>query len=306
MGAVNIPQSAGSKSFILWGKETTYNTGITPTKHFGLDTNFDANLKNNLKPNRGFRGSTGGGRDVFKFTAGMSELDFTIDFDLNDAEFLEMVLGNESSGTYSGTDFPPSMTVVHGIDNVATDRNEKYTGCVIDSCSIKGAEGEPITASLNIKASKLTYSSSLESNTALTDKAPYTFSESTFEVPSGTAITNIINDFEVSINNNWTLHYGTSRTATAVTPGEREYRIKLSTKYVTDDLLNKALGGSSNANTPTQNATFKIVLTRPDQDKLTFNFTLSPIDSYNLTSALNEPIGENIEIIASKLEIVKS
>lgn len=307
MGATNIPQSAGSKSYILWDIETTYNTAVASTQHFGLDANFEHNFKNNMKSNKGFKGSTSGGRDTSKFTSGKAEHDLSIAFDLNSDAFLESVLGTVGTGTYSGTDFPPSLTIIHGIDNVATDRDEVYSGCVIDTCSIKGAEGEPVTCNLSIKAGKLTYDSTLTSNTALTDAAPYTFSESVFELPAASAITNIINDFEITIENNWTMHFGTSRTATAVTPGARNYRIRLSTKYIDDSLLNKAFGGTSPAvDTPTQNATFKIVLTRPDNATLTFNFVLAPIESYSLKAALNEPIGEDIELIASSLTITKA
>jgi len=303
----NIPVSAGSKSYVLWDEETTYNTAVIAASHFGLDTNFDATFKNNMKSNRSFKGSTNGGRDVSKFTAGKAELEFSLDFDVNDDSFLEPVLGDETAGTYTGTDAPASITVIHAIDNVTTDRDEVYSGCVINTCNIKGAEGEPVTCSLSCKAAKMSYDAALTSNTALTNAAPYTFSESTFELPTGSAIGNIINDFDITIENNWTLHYGTSRTATAVTPGERVYRIKLSTKYIDDGVLNKAFGGTSPAaDTPTLNATFKIILTRPDDDTLTLTFTLAPIDSYNLQASLNEPIGESIELIASSVSIVKA
>jgi len=266
------------------------------------------NTKNLLeKSNRGFKGSTSGGRDVSAFTAGKAELDLSMDFDFNDEAILEYVMGDLTTATYTGTDFPKSITIAHAIDNVTTDRDEIYTGCVINTCNIKGAEGEPVTCSMSLKAAELNYDSSLTTNTALSSDAPYTFSESTFELPTGTAINNVINDFEITIENNWTLHHGTSRTATAATPGERSYRIRLSTKYVDDNILNKALGGTGIASdTPIQNATFKIVLTRPNDDTLTFTFTLAPIDSYNLKAALNEPISESIDIIASSLTVVKA
>jgi len=303
----NIPQTSGSSSYNLYAEETTFGTAVTPNLHFGLDTNIDINIKNNFKSNRGFKGSTNGGRDVSKFTAGKAEVDLSVDFDFNDEAILEYVLGDLTTATYSGTDFPKSITIAKSIDNVTTDRDNIFAGCVINSCSIKGAEGEPITCSLGIKAAKSDYDGTLTSNTALASTAPYTFSESTFELPAASAINNIINDFEITIENNWTMHHGTSRTATAATPGERSYRIRLSTKYVDDDLLNKALGGTGiAADTPTQNATFKIVLTRPDNATLTFNFVLAPIDSYNLKAALNEPISESIDIIASSLTVVKA
>ena len=308
MGATNVPQSAGSRSYIIYAAETTYGTAAaTPNLHFGLETNFEPSLKNNMKAHKGFKGSATGGRDTLKYTAGKAELEFNLDFDLNNDVFLEHVLGTKTMGVYTGADFPKSITVAHAIDNVDTDRDEIYKGCVINTCSIKGAEGEPVTCSLSLKAADMAKDASLTANTALTDAAPYTFSESTFELPNGTALTNIINDFEISIENNWTMHFGTSRKATAVTPGERNYRIKLSTKYVDDSLIEKAYGGTSiAADTPTQNATFEIVLTRPDNATLTFLFTLAPIDSYNLKAAINEPISESVDIMAASLTVTKA
>jgi hypothetical protein len=303
----NVPQTAGVKSYVLYGEETTYNTAATADKHFGLSTNIDINLKNNLKSNRGFKGSTTGGRDALSFTAGKAELDATIDFDLNDDAFLEYVLGDLTGSVYSGTDMPASITIVKAIDNVTTDRDNVLSGCVIDTCSIKGAEGEPVTCSLGVKIGNSDYDDTLTANTALTNKAPYTFSESTFELPNSTAITNIVTDFDVSIANNFELHYGNSRTAVAYTPGAREYRVKLSTKYVDDALLNKALGGTTVAtDTPLVNATFEIVLTRPDNDTLTLLFTLAPIDSYSLKAQLNSAIEESIELVCSSLTITKA
>lgn len=303
----NVPQTAGVKSYVLYGEETTYNTAATADKHFGLSTNIDINLKNNLKSNRGFKGSTTGGRDALSFTAGKAELDATIDFDLNSDAFLEYVLGDLTGSVYSGADMPASITIVKAIDNVTTDRDNVLSGCVIDTCSIKGAEGEPVTCSLGIKIGNSTYDDTLTTNTALTNKAPYTFSESTFELPNSTAITNIVTDFDVSIANNFELHYGNSRTAVAYTPGAREYIVKLSTKYVDDALLNKALGGTTvAADTPLLNATFEIVLTRPDNDTLTLLFTLAPIDSYSLKAQLNSAIEESIELVCSSLTITKA
>jgi hypothetical protein len=303
----NRPITGGVQSYVLWKAETTFNSAETPDAHFGLDTNFEHNFKNNMKLNRGFKGSATSGRDAQKFTSGKAEMELNLDFDLNDESFLEMVLGDKTGSVYSGDDFPSSMTIAHAMDNVTTDRAEIYTGCVVNNCAIKGAEGEPVTCNLGLLAAKMTYDSSLTANTAIIDDAPYTFSESTFELPNASAINNIVNDFEVTIENNWTMHYGTSRSATAVTPGARAYRIKLSTKYVDDDLLNKAFGGTSPAeDTPTQNATMEIVLTRPDDDTLTFLFTLAPIESYSLKAALGDPISENVDLVASSLTVTKA
>ena len=307
MAASNVPVSAGSRSYVLYKAETAYGTAATPDTHFGLDTEFNNNIKNNMKPNRGMKGSTSGGRDVSKYTAGKVDLGFSVTFDMNTDAWMKYVLGTATGTVYTGADLPESLTIAHSIDNVATDRDEIYSGCVVETCNIKGAEGEPVTCTLDFKAADLNYDSTLTANTALADFAPYTFSESTFELPNATVIPNIVNDFDITIQNNWTMHYGPSRKAVYATPGERSYSVKLSTKYVDDGLLNKALGGTGiAADTPTQNATFEMVLTRPDNATFTFLFGISPIDSYSLSAKLNESIGENIELMCSSLTATKA
>ncbi len=305
----NRPQSAGASSYILYGEETTFGTPVTPTKHFGIDTNFEASFKNNTKAHKGFKGSATSGRDTQAYTFGKAELDLTVDFDLTDDGIFKSILGTYTSATktYSGADTLPSITITHSIDNETTDRCETYAGCVVDSATIKGAEGEPITCSLSLKSANYKTSTTLTTNTALSGIAPYTFCEAIFELPSGTAITNIINDFDLTISNNVTLHYGTSRKAVAPTFGARDYSLKLSTKYVDDAILQKALGGDEiQTDGPTQNATLKIVLTNKDNSTLTFSFGISPIDTFNLKAALGEAIGEDIELQCSSLTIVKS
>jgi hypothetical protein len=190
------------------------------------------------------------------------------------------------------------------MDNITTDRNTVLAGCLIEQTTIKGAEGEPVTCSVNGKFSKIDYTSVLISNTALTGDEPYTFTGATFQLPDATPITNVINSFDVSISNNFTYHYGTSRTPQYYTAGERAYTLKLSTKYVEDMLINAALGGTGiSTTTPTVSASMEIVLTRPDGDTMTLLFGLSPIQTYNLTNQINNPVGEDIDIIPASLTI---
>jgi len=292
---------------VLYGEETSYKTGATINTHFGLDTNFAASLNNNLNGRRGFKGSTTSGRDVQKFTSGKATYDITMDFDLNDPSFLEFVLGNKTGSTYQGADIPASISIANCIDNSTTDRDEIYTGVVINSASIKGAINEPITVSLSASAATMDYGSTLTTNTAITSTEPFTFTEATFSLPSGSAINNIVESFEVTINNNNTLLFGSSREAVNYVPGARDYSIRFSTKYIDDDLLNKALGGTTiAADQPTQNATVVILLTRPNNDTLTITGTIAPISSYNLAAQLNNPVGEDIELTIATLTIEES
>jgi len=303
----NRPISAGAESFTLWKAETAFGTAVTADTHFGLDTAINPSLNNNLTGRRGFKGSATGGRDILAYTAGKSEGSFSVDFDMCDHTFFTHALGTLAAETYSGIDLPLSFTTTTNFDNVTTDRCTVYAGCVIDQATIKGAEGEPVTCSLNCKYAKSDFTGTLLSNTALTGDAPYTFTEATFELPNATTITNIVNGFELTISNNFTFHYGANRVAQYYTAGERAYSLKLDTKYVADLLLTAALGGTGiAADTPTVSATMEIVLTRPDNDTITFLFGLSPIQTYNLAAQLNNPISESVEIIPATLTVTYS
>ena len=307
--------SAGVNSYVLYGKESTFNIAGTTNKRFGIDTNFSANLTNTISGRRGMAGSTTSGRDIQKYVYGKAEYSLTIDFDVNDCSFLEFVLGNvDTTGKiYTGyattggvsNDVPSSITIANCIDNTTTDRDEIYTGCVVKSATIKCAMDEPVTASLSLMAATMAYDSSLTTNVALTDKAPFSFIGSTYELPNSTTITNLVESFEFTINNNPTYQYGANRTAQYVTFGAREYELKLSTKYIADDILNKALGGTSlsGVNHPTENATLTATFSRPEGDKIKLEFKLVPISAYTLNASLNEPIGEDIDLIAKEVTI---
>jgi len=303
----NNPITAGVSSYVLWKEETTFKTGVTPDSHFGLDTNFTASLSNNLNARRGFVGSATSGRDVQKFVAGRVDYNLTIDFDLNDPAFLENLLGDKTTSTYSGADIPKSITIAHCLDNVTTDRDEIYTGVVIDSATIRGTINEPIIVILSCVAATMDYDETVTANASVNANSPFTFTEAIFELPNASVIANVVESFELSVNNNYTMLYGTSREAVNYVPGARDYSLRISTKYVDDSFINKALGGTSIAtDEPTQNATVEITLTRPDDDTLIITGTIAPISTYNLAAQLNNPIGEDIELLLQNVTIVES
>lgn len=300
----NTPISAGVKNTVMYGVETTYGTEASVTAQFGLSQNFSANKSNQLQGHRSFKGSTTSGRDIQKYTTGTANIELSTNFVFNNADVWTHILGDISTSTYSGDDLPSSMTIINAMDNVTTDRNEVYTGCVVNSATISGAENEPITGSLSIIASDLSYDSTLDSSIDPETTSPYNFVSSTFELPNSTAINNIVTGFELTVNNNMTLHYGNSRTATAYTAGNREYSLSLNTTYVEDDLLNKALGGTSFQDTgPSRNASLEIVLENKDGDTMTLLFGVTPIESHNLTSEINNPVKEDITLTPASLTV---
>jgi len=303
----NVPISGSASVYTLWKVETAFKTAVIPDSHFGLDTSFSARLNNNVNPRRGFKGSATSGRDIQKFNYGKAEYDLSCDFDLNDPGFLEHLLGDKTSSVYSGADIPKSITIANCLDHATTDRDEIYSGCVFEQATIKGAMNEPITCSLSIKAATMDYDSELTSNAAINANAPFTFTEAIIEMPNASVLNNIIEGFDISITNNFQYLFGASREATAYVPGERVYSIKLTTKQVDDVLINAALGGATiSPSNPTESATLEITLTRPNNDTLIFLFTLTPISTYALNQALNDPVGEDIDLIAASLTVTES
>jgi len=297
---VNTAKASGISSYILWGAETAYGTPGTPNKHFGIDTDFNYTLNNQLKPRRGFKGLTGSGRDVAQYTSSILKADVTINGDMNSAAILEPVLGTVSLGVYSGTDVVTSTTIATEIDN-DTDRDMTFSGVVFQSMEMKATMGDPLTFNLTGEGILYAKDTTIVASTASINAQPWTFTGSTFELPTSTAITNLVEDFTLNIKNNYSLQYGSSRTPVAATVGNREYSITLNTKYIDDDIFTKAYGTPGTQ--PTLNATMTLVFTRPTGTTLTITCTITPIDTYKLTMKHGNAIAEDITLIPATLTI---
>ena len=297
----NTTKAAGINSYILWKKESTYATPVTPDAHFGIDTDFNYTLNNQLKPRRGFKGSTGSGRDVAQYTSGILKADITINGDFNSAALLEPVLGTYLATVYSGSDNPPSVTIAACIDNTTTDRDMIFSGVVFQSLELKATMGDPLTFNLTGEGILSSTDATLTANAAPINAQPWTFTGSTFELPNATPITNLVEDFTLNIKNNWTLLYGSSRVPVAAVAGIREYSITLNTKYIDDAIFTKAYG--TPATEPTLNATMELHFTRPTGTHLTILCAITPIDTYKLTMKHGNAIAEDITLIPASMTI---
>ena len=296
----NVAKASGISSYILWENETAYGTPTTPAHHFGIDTDFNYTLSNQLKPRRGFKGSTGSSRDIAQYTSGILKADVTINGDMNSSAILEPVLGTVSLGVYSGTDVVASTTIAAEIDN-DTDRNMTFSGIVFQSMELKAAMGDPMTFTLTGEGLLYSKDTTIVDSVASIDAQPWTFTGSTFQLPTLTAITNLVEDFTLTIKNNYSLQYGPSRVPVAATVGVREYSISLNTKYIDDAIFTKAYG--TPASEPTLNATMTLNFTRPTGTDLAIVCAITPIDTYKLSMKHGSAIGEDITLIPASMTI---
>lgn len=305
----NSESVAGVHSYLLYGKETTYNSAVATTAHLGLVQSFRSNINSNLQENRGFVGTTSGGRDVVKFTPGKLELGFSVEFKVTRWNFLEFVLGTVTGSgpyTYTGANLPPSMTVAHNIDNAgsaATDLEETFSGCVIESATIRCSVGEPVTATLDFKSGLVVVDTSLSSAVALPDEEVYNFVGGSIEIPASSTLSNIIDSVEITITNNYDVLYGLgSRLVQNAVPQERKYQIKVSLKYLDNTLVTAALGATTptDTGTATENATIDLNFVQGNRS-MVMTFTGVPMNDFARIANLNQVIGEDFTLFAKSL-----
>jgi hypothetical protein len=310
----NAEAVSGVHSYLLYGKESTYNTAVAVTTHLGLVSSFRHNINNNMQEQRAFVGTTTGGRDIVKFTYGKLELGGSVEFKVINWTFMEYVLGSVSGGgpyTYVGAAIPPSMTMAHNIDNpgsAATDREETFSGVVVNSASIRTSVGEPVTASLDWNAGLVVIDTTASSAVALPTSDIYNFSGGSIQLPSGSTLSNIIDSVEVSIANNWDMLYGLgTRLVKAARPKERSYKIKISLKYLDNTLITAALGATTPTATggPTENATLILTFASATRS-MVMTFSGVPMSDFAEIAELNSVIGEDISITAKTLSAVET
>jgi hypothetical protein len=305
----NSEALAGVHSWVLYGAESTFNTAVAVTTHFGLKTNFKGTINNNLVAQRGFVGTSTGGRSAYSFTPGKLEIGWTSEFKATRWHFMQYVLGSVSGAgpyTYAEAAVPGSLTIAENIDNpgsAATDMEATYSGCVIDTCTIKCAVGEEVKVTLEGKAAKVVIDTTITSAVALPSEDVFTFTGGSIELPSGAALGNIIDSVEITIKNNWEMMYGLgSRLAVNALPHERDYTIKLMLKYKDNTLITAALGATTPtaAGGPTEYATL-IMTFASGTRSLTMTFSGVPMSDFAQVAELNSPIGHDITLVAETL-----
>lgn len=314
---VNNELIAGVNSYLNYGVESTYGTAATLNKNFGgLITSFSPSMKNNLSKLRGFQDGSNNGRDVSHVLAQKFEASLSLEMTPLNWYWLEYVLGSVSGAgsvaspfVYAGANTPSSLSIGHALNNVTTDREETYLGCVINSVTIKAAVGEPVTISMEILSGDIDKDASLTSAVALPALTPFTFSGATIEIPNASAISNIIDSVEITITNNVEIKYGLgARIGKRPNFKERDYAVKFTVKYLDEALIEKFLGASAGpiATTPAADATLAIRFQNSATHFVDFVFSSGYIEDFSEGNGLNEMITEDITYVAKSLSVTET
>lgn len=222
---------AGIDTFTLYGEEAaSYGTKAADiNKLFGNVTAFSANPSRNLIKLRGFKGvlpaanTTSTARDAHQILRGNFEGSGNVAFNPFNFRWMKVVLGTESgAGTgASKYNYPqatassdadkkkylriPSLTISENnrysgtSDNV--DRAFAYLGSMVNSCTINGNVGEPVSVSLDYVFGDMSTSTTLETPVATPTNDVYHFVGTTLEIPTASAIDNIFESFSLTITN---------------------------------------------------------------------------------------------------------
>jgi hypothetical protein len=311
----NAEKVAGVQSYFLYGAETTYGTGVTPDSHFGIVTSIRPDIKNNLLTSRGFRGTSTGGRNIAKVVGGKVETTMGIDFEPQVWDWLVYVLGGARTGagtagspySYPEADTVGSLTLSHNIDNATTDREMKYLGMLVDTCTIKCAVGEKVTVSLDFVGGIPVKDATLASTVALNSGDVYTFAGGSIEVPNGSALPNIIDSVEITIKNNAETKYGLgSRLGRAGLVKERDYSVKFTVNYIDETIIDLVLGsatGPTATTNPTRSATLAVKFTNGANKYVDFVFTGATFDGWTEGAEANDMLTEDVTATCESLVV---
>lgn len=312
--AGETPLRAGIDTYSLYAVETTYGTAVTPNLHFGIVQTVTPSQRNNLIPMRGFKGTSTGGRNLIKSLGGKFECGVSFEFQPQTFDWLVYVMGGTRTGSgtsgapysYPEGDNPASVTIGTALDMGSEDCNMRYLGSVCNSMTLKCAQGEPVSCSLEFMSADLAKSSTLDSAVALSSDDVYVFSGGSLELPDGSAIGSILDSVEITITNNFEILYGLgSRVGQAAKAKQREYGIKATFKLDRIDLLEDFLGGTTGPSTtnPTRIATLALKFTRADSDQVDFVFTGIVIDEWADGLNYGEIVNEEVTWVAEGLTV---
>ena len=190
-------------------------------------------------------------RNVDGFYQGETSYEGTLTFFPQNFRFLKFALGKVADAgspspfthTYTETNNDddtlevagqslPSMNIEDAkqvlIGGSGLNHIRTMKGCMIDSLTITGERGAPISVELNYMAISRDYASGAASSlTEVTDR-PYIFSDLTVHWPSGTTL-NALKTFNINLANNLQAdnYLDNSRNIGTPIPGDRDYELAL-------------------------------------------------------------------------------
>jgi len=214
-----------------------------------------------------YQGSTN--RNVDAFADGPLDYTGTFTYYPQDWKFLGFAIGSTSDTatagshviTESNSDDANYAVNTQSLSSFGLEDSKKtptagsnfirtFKGCLVDSYDITLSEGELVSCEVGYRAQSVDFSSGTVTAVTPTTTAPYTWSNVSVHLPSGTALTNCT-EFNLSINNNIEARFplNGSRTIEEGIPLNRDYEV--SATFIMDATNAKPLydqyyiGGSS-------------------------------------------------------------
>ncbi len=259
---------AGSEARIAYGWETTFNTAGTVNKQFSQGVRVPTYDIDNDPEHIYAIGS----QDVATSIAKTFKGSWGVEFIYSDPWWLRAILGGIpiTSGsapyvhTWDVANFgistqQTSLSIQYGFD-LATDSDQTLTGCICNNATITCNVGDPIKVRLDGWFSGIDKDTVLLSPVAPVE-SPVTFEAGTFEIPNGTAISNV-QSVELSwTRNNDPVYAIGSRFPQTNVPKAREWNIRVSSTYEQDSDFWDTLIGASDGTTVTPTGFGSSVLT---------------------------------------------
>jgi hypothetical protein len=309
----NTELIGGVDSFVLYGAESSYGTGVSATATFGgLITSGSFEVDREVQEHSGFAGTgVADGRKTSKFTSGVTRVRGSVEFKVQRWDWLEYLLlgsktGNGTSGVpyvYSLGATTKSLTVTENLDN-DTDSQRTFAGMVINSASIRASVGEPVYASVELLGGKVSKDTSIGSRVAILDDGVYEFSGATIEMPDGSPLGNVIDTVDMSVSNNYEILYGLGNLeAVNAKPKKLNLSVRFTLKYLDDDQYDRMLGSSSAVSSQTP-VSLSVKFVRGSQ-YADFVFTNVVIPRINTNSPLNEFVVEDVDCIGMGLTVTE-
>lgn len=196
-----------------------------------------------------------------------------VEFLLSDAWFLRSIAGAAPTTAGAGPYTHTWTTANGGISNslssmsinvasdLDTDSDKNLLGCVVNSGTISMAVDEAVKVKLDGTFANYTKDTSLTATVAPVEEPLY-FQQASLELPTSTTITDV-QSLELGFNRNPDPVYGLgSRFAQKVVGKQREWSIKANLTYESDvEALDRVLGSTTAAGTPSESATLKVTVT---------------------------------------------
>lgn len=296
---VNYPVRSGIDTYLVYAEEPAFASAGNFTSsagNFGIITDFSTT------PNRSMRRITGvkatlptantesTARDPQFILKGVFGGDMSVAFIPQEWSWLRYVMGTVSGSGTSAAKFNypqatgstttdkrnylriPSMTLSSNYyfegSGDATSKAWRFLGGKVDSANIKGKVNDTVSASVTVKYADMTGTTTLDTGVALPSTEPYNFTGVSIEYPIGTPIPNILDSFDLTINNAIEVIPGMgSDVGKAGKEMKRESTLKITVKQEGTGFLDDFMGAATSLSEPVEISEIKITLTSTTANK---------------------------------------